>query len=308
MVVKLLFFLFISSSCCASSMSWSPTSWLKNLFFGKQYQATQAYKLQDYDQALADFHDLMNSDPYNPKYNYNVGDILYKQGKYSDAKQAFLRTIDHAKVGSKLAEQAHFNLGNCCYQLEEWEQAIDAYRQVLKLNPDNEQACHNLELGFYKIKEEEFENKQDQQEDKGQSKNKEKSAKDKSKSQEKQLGDKSQDKNKQDGSQSEQEQSQDEKSLQDQTQEKLSDQQKDGEKQNENKQSSEKSTQQDEQQMSDGQDDGQSMHEQDSDDKKPSKNNLQDASGEKQDADDDEMEEDDCATKGKKKPMRLCKS
>jgi Ca-activated chloride channel family protein len=179
--------LFFSCQCVAST-SWSPINWANNVFFGKKYEATQAYKKQDYDQSLADFHELMNRDPYNPEYNYNVGNLLYRQKKYSDAKESFNRAIKHTEKSSRLAEQAYFNIGNSCYQLEQWQDAITAYKQVLEINEDNEPVRHNLQLALYKLKDEQL---QDQQQDENQKKdekskdkNKEKSSDCKNKSQE----------------------------------------------------------------------------------------------------------------------------
>lgn len=137
---------------CTSSYTFAGSfDWLSSMFLGKQYHAAHAYQHKNYEQSLETFHDLMNKDPYNPEYNYNVGDILYRQKKYHDAQQAFLRTVKHAPQTSKLTQQAYFNLGNSCYQLEEWQQAVDAYQQVLNMHAGHKQAQHNLELALYKL-------------------------------------------------------------------------------------------------------------------------------------------------------------
>ncbi|MDP3788386.1 MAG: tetratricopeptide repeat protein [Candidatus Chromulinivorax sp.] len=188
--MKILFLLFIFSfSQCAASTGWSLTDWMTNLFASKQSQAAQAYKSQDYEQGLANFHDLMNDDPYNSEYNYNVGNILYRQKKYSDAKQAFTRAVEHAKKSSKLAEQALFNCGNSYYQLKQWQDAVTAYQNVLQINQDNESARHNLELALYQLREQQ----QQQPDKKSQDKNKDKSDQNQDGSQDKPSCDKSPD-------------------------------------------------------------------------------------------------------------------
>ncbi|MBV8661341.1 MAG: tetratricopeptide repeat protein [Candidatus Dependentiae bacterium] len=163
MKILFLFLLFSSSYCCGNS-----TNWLSNIFSWKQYKGTKAYHQKDYDEALELFHDLMNKDPYNPVYNYNVGDILYRQKKYHEARQAFAHTIAHARKTSKLAEQAYFNSGNCSYQLQEWNKAVDAYEQTLKIDDANEQAKHNLQLALYKLKEQQMKDQSQQGEEKSQ--------------------------------------------------------------------------------------------------------------------------------------------
>ncbi len=115
-----LFFLclcLLSTSCSAGY-----ADWLQEIFLGRSYQAKTAYQKQDYDTALADLELCMDSDPYNPECNYNVGTVLYKQQKYSDAQEAFLRVIEDQHVVDQLKKQAYFNLGNCYYQQKLWQQ------------------------------------------------------------------------------------------------------------------------------------------------------------------------------------------
>lgn len=163
--------IFLFLLCLHLQLSAGAVSWLSNTL-GTQYFAAQAYKKQDYDQALIEYHNLMNTDPYNPLYNYNVGIVLYRQRKYEDAKQAFLRTFEHVEKESKIVERVNFNLGNSCFQLKQWQQAIDAYQQVLKINESNEQAQHNLQLALYKLKEQELkkQSEKNQQQNKQQEK------------------------------------------------------------------------------------------------------------------------------------------
>lgn len=162
--MKLLFLLLLLHvQCYASSTNWSPGHWFSKTFLSKNWQAVQAYKQQDYEQSLTDIHALMDQDPYNAEYNYNVGTVLYKQKKYNDAQQAFLRAINHGSKTSKLTEQAFFNCGNCYYQLKSWQNAIDAYQNVLKMNETNQQAEHNLQLALYMLKNEQLKKQQEDQ-------------------------------------------------------------------------------------------------------------------------------------------------
>ncbi len=302
--ILLLLFLLHSQSCVAL---WSPINWLQSLFYDKQFQAIESYKNKNYEQSLIDFHELMNNDPYNVEYNYNVGDVLYKQQKYSDAKQAFTRAVDHARKSSKLAEQAYFNIGNSCYQLEQWYDAVHAYEQVLEMNEDNESAYHNLQLALYKLKEQQMKDqqqkKQQNEKEKSQEKNQEKSEDKNDQCQNSQSdGD---DEDQGDNGKSEQKQGQPKNkpgSEKNETgqEEQGSDGDNDG--QGQGNQSEEKSQQQS-QQQSDGQDSDQqksdesneseennpSMSEndqQESDAQKSSKNKLQDSGLEKEKSDD----------------------
>ena len=137
------------------SLQASIDNWWKNR------KAVQFFKDQNYEQALLIYNDLIDTDPYNSEYNYNIGDVLYKQNRHEDALQAFQRAVTHAKKNIKLAEYAWYGAGNSCYQLKKWQQAVEMYEQVLKLNPDNEQARHNLKLAQKKLIEEQLKDMQD---------------------------------------------------------------------------------------------------------------------------------------------------
>ena len=161
----------------------------------KNREAVQFFKDQKYDEALLIYNDLIDKDPYNPIYNYNIGDVLYKQNRYEDAKQAFKRAATHATKNIKIGEYAWYGAGNSCYQLKEWQQAIDMYEESLKLNPHNEQTLHNLTLARAKLVEEKLKDMQDKLE-KNKDKNKDQKDQDKqcgNEQKDQQSGDDSQD-------------------------------------------------------------------------------------------------------------------
>jgi len=156
--------LFIILLLCSSSFVDANFFIMQSL---KKYQAAQAYAQEDFSYALHCLDYCMDENPYDPECNYNVGNVLYQQRKYADAQQSFLRVVEHEKKPSQLKQQAYFNMGNSYYQMEEWQNAIDAYKEVLKINESNENARHNLQLAYYKLIEEqqrEHQKKGEQQE------------------------------------------------------------------------------------------------------------------------------------------------
>lgn len=68
-----------------------------------------------------------------------------KQAKlYADADQAFRRATEARNPELKSA--AYYNLGNALYQVENWDEAVRAYKKALVANPQNDNARYNLEL------------------------------------------------------------------------------------------------------------------------------------------------------------------
>lgn len=137
-----------------------------------EYRAHEAYEKKDFTAAQSGYEELIEQDPYNAEHNYNMGTVLYKQNKFEDAKSYFDRSVHATDVDHELKEQACFNQGNSHMQLQQYQDAIDAYEKVLEFNSDNERARKNLEIAKrlleeqkQKQQEQEQKNNQDQKDD-----------------------------------------------------------------------------------------------------------------------------------------------
>ncbi len=159
-------------------------SFLKNQY--AQYRAVQRYAAGDFEQACTTFESQLINAPHDDALNYNVGVAHCRKKNYETARDAFMRASQSSDV--LMQEKAHFNLGNTQVFLEQLEEAIKAYEQVLKINPDNERAQHNLKLVqemLRKKKEQEQEQKKQDQKKSEQEKNQDQSEKENSKDQNK---------------------------------------------------------------------------------------------------------------------------
>jgi Ca-activated chloride channel family protein len=128
---------------------------------GNERFAESAYEeaLSEYRLAQVDEPDL--AEPY-----YNAANAHNRQreveGALAQTEQA-LKTADPA-----LAAQAWYNLGNAFFDAEQWPQAIEAYKEALRLRPDDVDGKHNLELAQQKLQQQQQQQQQqsegDQQE------------------------------------------------------------------------------------------------------------------------------------------------
>jgi hypothetical protein len=166
----------------------------------RKYKAVHAYAHNDLDAPSDFFSSQLVDDPMNDELNYNAGVVQYKKKNYEQARESFAR----ATQGDSLAiqEQAYFNGGNTNVQLNKLEEAVESYEKVLELNPDNEEAKHNLALVKEMLKKREEEQQKEEQKkeqgDQEQEEPQEKDDKDQSEQQEKEQ--KNQSKNEQGGS------------------------------------------------------------------------------------------------------------
>lgn len=73
----------------------------------------------------------------------NLGDALYRAGRYDEALAAYQRAI---KINPALGDDVYCKLGNIRFKWQEKDQAFAYWERALALNPDNESLRANLEL------------------------------------------------------------------------------------------------------------------------------------------------------------------
>ncbi len=112
--------------------------------------AVKLYKEGDYLGALAKFREALEENPSAPLY-YDVGNSLYRLEKFDEAARHYMDSITEAD--SSLEMRARYNAGNTLFRSGKIEGAIDQYVEALKLNPNDEDAKHNLEIALRKLQE-----------------------------------------------------------------------------------------------------------------------------------------------------------
>src|SRR5215467_10228879 len=100
-----------------------------------QHATMQAYQDQDMSHAQATYAAIVKEHPLDPRINFNEGCLLYKQADYAGAVAIFERATQHKdSLDEEEQEQLFFNLGNAYAYQKQWQQAIDAYDNVLELD------------------------------------------------------------------------------------------------------------------------------------------------------------------------------
>jgi len=138
-LILLAFVLFVLAGCSASAER------LNN-------RGNQAFASQDYDRALRDYLIAQAALPERPEPGYNAANTHYRQGDLQAAEQRLLAAIQNAEDG--LAQSAHYNLGNVYFKIGNYHQAVASYKEALRLDPNDMEAKHNLELALRRLQEE----------------------------------------------------------------------------------------------------------------------------------------------------------
>ena len=111
----------------------------------------EAYLHGNYNAAHTAFQQAIFQKPDNPVAHYNLGTVLYRKGKFSEAAQAFRESLaSHSGNTETVPSQAHiyYNLGNAQFRIGDLGRAIEAYRHSLRLDPQDVDAQHNLALAL----------------------------------------------------------------------------------------------------------------------------------------------------------------
>lgn len=119
------------------------------------------YREGDYAEAAKLYDQLDLDHPKNANYRYNRGCATYQLKDYQRAQAAFSSVYRRAD-NDELRFKAMYNLGNAAFQAGRLTEAVDAYKQAIRLNPGSDDARYNLELALRKIKENEEKQNQEQ--------------------------------------------------------------------------------------------------------------------------------------------------
>ena len=131
---------------------------------------------QKYADAEATYKKALEKKINFPEAVFNLGDAMYKQGRYDEAAKQFEQAAKLLTDTLQKAQSFH-NLGNCSLEKQEYEEAVKAYKQALKLNPRDKDTKYNLAYANAKLKD----NQQNKQNQKNQDKNKQDDKKDQDK-------------------------------------------------------------------------------------------------------------------------------
>ncbi len=159
-------------------------------------QGNSLYEQQRYKEAAEDYKKALAKDPNNPSGLFNLGNSLYQQKQYDSSRKLMAASakLNNNKTGKAAA---NYNIGNTYMSQQKWEEAVSAYKQTLRNNPQDADAKYNLSYAEQMLKKQ-------QQQDKDKKKDKKDQDKDKDKKDQQKQNKKDQDKKDQDKDQKDQ--------------------------------------------------------------------------------------------------------
>jgi tetratricopeptide (TPR) repeat protein len=113
-------------------------------------------------QAIEEYRETLRLDPYNAAIHFNLGVSYQRMGLYDSAIEEYKKFLEFKERYSKslyhdaleeyhrrlepLFANAHNNLGVCYFMKGNIDDAVEEFRNALRLNPHLDDAIYNLEL------------------------------------------------------------------------------------------------------------------------------------------------------------------
>lgn len=128
-------------------------------------KGNKEYQNKEYQKAEANFLKSLEKNPQNQRAAYNLGNALYRQGRFDEAANIF-EGLANTTTNEPLKAQAFHNLGNSQLQKEDFQGSVKSYKEALKLNPEDEDTRYNLAYALKKIQQQQQQQQQQNKDEK----------------------------------------------------------------------------------------------------------------------------------------------
>ena len=138
----------------------------------------RSYKKGDFQKAEIKYRGALEKDSLSWKARYNLANVNYRNQNPASAEQEIKKVLSDSSgvaIPSEDASKAFHNLGNYSVSQKKWSEAVEAYKNSLRINPDDMETKSNLAYAQKMLKnEQDKKNNQDQNKDQNQDQNKNK--------------------------------------------------------------------------------------------------------------------------------------
>ncbi len=127
--------------------------------------ARTSYKNKEYDKANRYYRSAQNLAPKNVDLSEEIAQSTYRSRDFDNAEKVYQQAASEKKEKTEKSKMQH-NLGNTRMKKKDYSGAIEAYKDALRNNPNDQETQYNLSEAIRQKKQEE-EKKNKQQNQKG---------------------------------------------------------------------------------------------------------------------------------------------
>jgi tetratricopeptide (TPR) repeat protein len=120
------------------------------------------YRKQDYFKAELQYRKALETDPGNREAKFNLANVLLKQQKNAEAEKLLIE-LNNDQSKPIFRSEVNYNNGVRLTGEKKLEESIEAYKETLRLNPNDQEARENLQKALLELKKKQSSSKQQQQ-------------------------------------------------------------------------------------------------------------------------------------------------
>ena len=124
----------IISLLCAVLTGWTAVAAQERPDRKEVRSGNRDFRKAKYKEAELDYRKALVKDSLSTAANYNLANTLYKMEDYTQAAKHF-ETAEYSLPAEKGNADIFFNKGNAALQEQNWNTAVEAFKQALLLNP-----------------------------------------------------------------------------------------------------------------------------------------------------------------------------
>ena len=136
------------------------------------YDGNERASAKVFDEAEISYRRALSKSPQRLEALYNLGNTHFEEQDFEEAKQRYFQTQKFAENKSSKHHAFH-NLGNVLMKQKDYAKAVEAYKNALRNNPEDEETRYNYALAKELLEKEQEQQQNQDQNDKQDQKDKE---------------------------------------------------------------------------------------------------------------------------------------
>lgn len=124
-------------------------------------KGNRLYGEQRMEEAQKSYREALQREPNSIEAGFNLGDSQYAKGEYEAAESSFTDILEAEGASDEIRAKAFYNRGNAQFQQQKLSEALESFKESMRLNPTDLEAKYNY--AYTKKLIEQQENNQDNQ-------------------------------------------------------------------------------------------------------------------------------------------------
>lgn len=125
------------------------------------------YKQKNYEGSQQEYNKALEADPKNATAHYNNGNAQFRANKQDEAIKSYDNTIDNS-TDKAVREKAFYNKGVALSKQQKLQESINAWKESLKLDANDDDARENLQKALQELKKQQEQKNNEDKKDKKQ--------------------------------------------------------------------------------------------------------------------------------------------